>query len=46
MNAEIAGEAQSQISSMNALVAVSNNVNLSMQDRLLAVEKLQKQYPA
>ena len=46
MNAEIAGEAQGQISSMNAYVAAAKNVNLSMQDRLLAVEKLQKQYPA
>lgn len=46
MNAEIAGNSQAQISGMNAYVSAARNVNLSMQDRLIAVKELQKQYPA
>ena len=45
MNAEVAGNAQAQISSMNAYVSVAENVNLSMNDRLIAVKKLQSEYP-
>lgn len=35
-----------QITSMNALVAVAKNVNLADKDRLIAVQKLQSEYPA
>jgi len=46
MNAEVAKNAQGDISGMNAYVAVAKDVNLSMQDRLIAVKKLQDEYPA
>jgi hypothetical protein len=46
MNAEVAKNSQAQISSMNAYVSVAENVNLSMNDRLIAVKKLQQEYPA
>lgn len=36
----------SEISGLNALVSASSNVNLSMKDRLTAVNELQKTYPA
>ena len=45
MNAEVAKNSQSQISSMNAYVSAAKNVNLSMNDRLIAVKKLQSEYP-
>jgi len=35
----------SEISGLNALVSASSNVNLSMKDRLIAVNELQKTYP-
>lgn len=41
----IKGSAQ-QIAQMNAYVSVAQNVNLSMSDRLIAVKKLQDEYPA
>ena len=46
MNAEVVKNSQAQISSMNAYVSVAENVNLSMNDRLIAVKKLQQEYPA
>lgn len=46
LNAEAAKNAQGDISGMNAYVAVAKNVNLSMGDRLIAVRKLQQEYPA
>lgn len=45
MNAKIAGDSQGQISGMNAYVSAAQNVNLSMSDRLIAVKKLQDEYP-
>lgn len=44
--AETAKDAQAQISSVGAYVAAAQNINLSMQDRLTAVKKLQDEYPA
>lgn len=44
--AEAAKSSATQISSMNAYVSVAKDVNLSMSDRLIAVDKLQKEYPA
>lgn len=35
-----------EIASMGAYVSVAKNVNLSMSDRLIAVQKLQEEYPA
>lgn len=46
MNAEVAKNAQGDISGMNAYVAVAKDVNLSLEDRLIAVRKLQDEYPA
>ena len=46
MNAEVAGNAQAQISSMNALISTANNVKISDEERLIAVRKLQAEYPA
>lgn len=46
MNAEVAKNAQGDISAMNAYVAVAKDVNLSLEDRLIAVKKLQDEYPA
>lgn len=46
MNAEVAKNAQGDISGMNAYVAVAKDVNLSLEDRLIAVKKLQDEYPA
>lgn len=46
MNAEAAKSASGGISEMNAYVSVAKNVNLSMSDRLIAVKKLQDEYPA
>lgn len=44
--AEAAKNSASEISQMKAFVNVASDVNLSMQKRLLAVDKLQKDYPA
>jgi len=46
MNAEAAKSAAGGISEMNAYVATAKNVNLSMSDRLIAVKKLQDEYPS
>lgn len=46
LNAEAIKGSQAQISTMNAYVATATNVNLSMSDRLIAVQKLQDEYPA
>jgi len=46
LNAEAVKGSQAQISTMNAYVSVASNVNLSMKDRLIAVQKLQDEYPA
>lgn len=46
LNAEAAKGAQAQISSVGAYVAAAKNINLSMSDRLIAVKKLQDEYPA
>lgn len=46
MAAETAKDAQAQISSVGAYVAAAKNINLSMEDRLIAVKKLQDEYPA
>lgn len=43
---EAAKNASEQISSANAYVSAAKNINLSMSDRLLAVKKLQDEYPA
>lgn len=43
---EIVKNSQAEISSVNSYVAVAQNVNLSMEDRLIAVKKLQSEYPA
>lgn len=44
-NEEAVKNSAAEISGMNALVSTAKNVNLSMQDRLLAVKELQSQYP-
>ena len=44
--AEAAKNSASEISQMKAFVSVASDVNLSMQKRLLAVDKLQKDFPA
>lgn len=46
MNVEVAKNAQGDISGMNAYIAVAKDVNLSLEDRLIAVKKLQDEYPA
>jgi len=46
LNEEAVKNAQGQVSQMNAYVSVAENVNLSMKDRLIAVKKLQDEYPA
>lgn len=46
LNAEVAKTAQAQISSVGAYVAAAKNINLSMEDRFIAVKKLQDEYPA
>jgi hypothetical protein len=46
MNAEVAKNAQAQISSVGAYVSAAKNINLSMDERLIAVRKLQEEYPA
>lgn len=46
LNVEAVKGSQAQISTMNAYVATASNVNLSMSDRLIAVKKLQSEYPA
>lgn len=46
LNIEAVKGSQAQISAMNAYVSVATNVNLSMSDRLIAVKKLQDEYPA
>jgi hypothetical protein len=44
-NEEAAKNSAAEISGMTALVSTAKNVNLSMNDRLIAVKELQKQYP-
>jgi len=46
LNVEVSKETQGDISGMNAYVAVAKDVSLSMEDRLIAVKKLQDEYPA
>lgn len=46
LSVETAKNAQAQISSVGAYVSAAKNINLSMEDRLLAVKKLQSEYPA
>lgn len=46
MGAEASKSAQSQISSVGAYASAAKNINLSMSDRLIAVKKLQDEYPA
>lgn len=46
LNVEAVKGSADQVASMNAYVAVAQNVNLSMSDRLIAVKKLQEEYPA
>jgi hypothetical protein len=46
MNAEAAKNAQAQISSVGAYVYAAKNLSLSMEERLIAVNKLQDEYPA
>lgn len=46
LSVETAKNAQAQISSLGAYVSVAKNINLSMNDRLIAVKKLQAEYPA
>lgn len=46
LSVETAKNAQAQISSVGAYVSVAKNVNLSMEERLIAVKKLQDEYPA
>lgn len=45
-NAEAAKNSSEQITSLNALASISQNVSISMNDRMLAVKELQKTYPA
>ena len=44
-NEEAVKNSAAEISGMNALVSTAKDVNLSMNDRLLAVNELQKTYP-
>jgi hypothetical protein len=44
-NEEAVKSSAAEISGLNALVSASSNVNLSMKDRLTAVNELQKTYP-
>jgi hypothetical protein len=44
-NDEAVKNSAAEISGMNSLVTTAKNVNLSMNDRLIAVKELQKQYP-
>lgn len=46
LSVETAKNAQAQISTVGAYVAAAKNINLSMEDRLIAVKKLQDEYPA
>lgn len=46
IGAEAIKSSQEEISSLNAYVKVASNVNLSISDRLIAVKKLQSEYPA
>jgi len=46
MNVEISKNAQAEISSVGAYVYAAKNINLSMEERLIAVKKLQDEYPA
>lgn len=46
LNAQSAKNAQAEISSLGAYVSVAKNVKLSMEERLIAVKKLQDEYPA
>jgi hypothetical protein len=44
-NEEAVKNSAAEISGLNSLVSVAENVNLSMRDRLTAVNELQKSYP-
>jgi len=46
IGSEAAKNSKEEISSLNAYVAAASNVNLKMSDRLIAVKKLQDEYPA
>lgn len=46
LNVEAVKGSAEQVASMKAYVSVASNVNLSMEDRLIAVKKLQDEYPA
>lgn len=46
LSVETIKNAQAQISTVGAYVSAAKNINLSMSDRLLAVKKLQDEYPA
>jgi hypothetical protein len=46
LNVEAAKNSAGGIAEMNAYVSTAKNVNLSMSDRLIAVKKLQDEYPA
>ena len=46
LNVEAVKGSADQVATMNAYVAVAANVNISMSDRLIAVKKLQSEYPA
>ena len=45
MSAEVAKNSQAQITEVGAYVSAAKNINLSMSERLLAVKKLQDEYP-
>lgn len=46
ISSEAVKNSQGEISEMKAYVGIASNVNLSMQERLIAVKKLQDEYPA
>lgn len=46
VNQEAAKNAAEQVASVGAYVSVAKDINLSMQERLIAVKKLQDEYPA
>jgi len=46
LNAEATESAAAQTANVGAYVSAAQNINLSMEDRLIAVQKLQEEYPA
>jgi len=46
LNAEATESAAAQAANVGAYVSAAQNINLSMEDRLIAVQKLQEEYPA